>query len=84
MGKPRKQPWQRNFEPDASIVNIDKTRCLLAQRRSPKGQAVTGPYLFVQRQQPSEFGFRAAEPIFYSAQGFILAEAMWNNDDKRL
>src|SRR5262249_62087236 len=82
-GKRGTKPGGGPSKPPPRLIHIDAARTALPERRATEGQPVTGPALFLQRQQPGEFGLGAAEPILDAPKGLVLAEPMGNYNDER-
>ena len=83
MGEARQQPRQRDLEPHARLVHIDGAEGPLTQRLDPEVQAVAGPGLLLQREQPRELSPGTAEPVLDAAHRLVLAEPVGNGDDER-
>ena len=83
IGKAREQPRQRDLDAHTGLIDIDEAGGHLAQSRRPERQAVAGPYVLVDRDQPGEFALGTAEPILDPAQRLVLSEAMRDDHHER-
>ena len=81
LGKLVQQPRQGYFEAHIVVGDLDVAGSGLAERPHPEIESIARPSLFLHLQHRESLR-RLIQRRPYAAQGFILAEPVWNGDDE--